>query len=94
MSFLEVASVDVLGSGRGGHDSRRWVTLRTLSVNAGRVVTSKSLLCQVWAGREPTDTERAFVKQLRAKLGDPAARPAWIFYEHGVGYRMGAPGDG
>ena len=69
--------------------------LRILSVNAGRVVTSESLLRQVWDRREPDDTEPvcAFVKQLRAKLGDDAANPAYIFTERGVGYRMPRPGD-
>ena len=69
--------------------------LRILSVNAGRVVTSESLLRQAWDSREPTDTERvrAFVKQIRAKLGDDAARPAFIFNERGVGYRMPRPGE-
>ena len=69
--------------------------LRILSVDAGRVVTSESLLRQVWDGREPTDPGRvrAFVKQLRAKLGDDAANPRWIFNERGVGYRMPRPGE-
>ena len=69
--------------------------LRILSVNAGRVVTSESLLRQAWDSREPTDTERvrAFVKQIRAKLGDDAANPIWIFNERGVGYRMAKPGE-
>ena len=30
---------------------------------------------------------RAFVQKLRAKLGDGAAKPAYIFTERGVGYR-------
>ena len=34
---------------------------------------------------------RNFVKKLRAKLGDDAARPTWIFNERGVGYRMPRP---
>ena len=70
--------------------------LRILSVNAGRVVTSESLLRQAWDGRRPpTDTERVrgFVRQLRVKLGDDAARPAFIFNERGVGYRMPQPGE-
>ena len=69
--------------------------LRILSVHAGRVVTSESLLRQAWDSREPTDTERvrAFVKQIRAKLGDDAANPTWIFNERGVGYRMARPGE-
>ena len=69
--------------------------LRILSVHAGRVVTSESLLRQVWEGREPTGTERvrAFVSQLRAKLGDDAANPTYLFDERGVGYRMATPGE-
>ena len=70
--------------------------LRILSVDAGRVVTSESLVRQAWEGRrEPTDTERvrAFVKQLRTKLGDDASDPRWIFNERGVGYWMPRPGE-
>ena len=52
--------------------------LRILSVDARRVVTSESLLRQDWDAREATDTGRvrAFVKQIRAKLGDDAANPS------------------
>ena len=69
--------------------------LRILSVNAGRVVTSESLLRQVWGVSGSTDTEpvRAFVKKLRSKLGDDASRPAYIFNERGVGYHMPKPGE-
>ena len=67
--------------------------LRILSVNAGSVVTSASLLRRVWGARRATGTEpvRAFVKKLRDKLGDGAADPTWIVTERGVGYRMPAP---
>ena len=33
---------------------------------------------------------RAYGKRLRHRLGDDAARPAWIVNERGVGYRMAA----
>ena len=36
---------------------------------------------------------RAYVKRLRTRLGDDADRPAWIFNERGVGYRMARPGE-
>ena len=51
--------------------------LRVLSLNAGRVTTSETLLNRVWAGRGNGDTKvvRAFVKQLRQKLGDDAGEP-------------------
>ncbi|MYD97657.1 MAG: response regulator transcription factor, partial [Gammaproteobacteria bacterium] len=70
--------------------------LRILSVNAGTVVTSESLLRQAWGNnRNATETDRvrAFVKQLRAKLGDDASNPAYILTVRGVGYRMPKPGE-
>ena len=69
--------------------------LRILSVNAGRVVTSESLLRQAWGARDTADTAavRAFVKKLRAKLGDDPGSPTYIFTERGVGYRMPKPGE-
>ena len=69
--------------------------LRVLSTGGGRVSTVDALLRQVWGGRRAGDPKllRAFVKRLRRKLGDDAARPAHIFTERGVGYRMAAPGD-
>ena len=44
---------------------------------------------------EPLRAKRvhAFVQKLRAKVGDGAAKPAYIFTEHGVGYRMPRPGS-
>ena len=69
--------------------------LRVLSLNAGRVTTYETLLNQVWDGRDngASKVVRAFIKQLRRKLGDDAADPTWIFNERGVGYRMPRPGD-
>ena len=69
--------------------------LRLLSVNAGRVLTSESLLRQLWGDREADDSDpvRSFVRKLRGKLGDSASNPTWIFNERGVGYRMARPDD-
>ena len=69
--------------------------LRVLSLHAGRVVTFDTLLRRVWAGSEDAspNTVRVFVRDLRRKLGDDAASPAYIFNERGVGYRMAGPGD-
>ena len=68
--------------------------LRLLSVNAGRVVGSDVLLRRIWPERrrEGTNVVRTFVATLRRKLRDDAAKPAWIFNERGVGYRMPKPG--
>ena len=69
--------------------------LRVLAHGAGRVLTYEALLRQVWAGRGHGNPKivRAYVKRLRHRLGDDAARPAWIFNERGVGYRMARPGE-
>ena len=69
--------------------------LRALSLNAGDVVTTGTLLHQVWGRRETgeADRVRTAVRRLRRKLGDRAAEPAYIFNEHGVGYRFAGPDD-
>ena len=69
--------------------------LRVLSLNAGRVATFDVLLRKVWGRGDlvgGSERLRAFVKKLRRKLGDDAARPTYIFSERGVGYRMAKPG--
>ena len=70
--------------------------LRILSVNAGRVVTTEALLRQAWGTRKPggdSGRVRAFVKQVRDKLGDDAANPRYVFNQRGVGYRMPMPDE-
>ena len=67
--------------------------LRVLSLNAGRVTTYEMMLREIWGERAAGDMDlvRNFVKKLRAKLGEDAAQPTWIFNERGVGYRMPRP---
>ena len=83
----------------GGRPVRLTVTefelLRLLTANAGRVSTYESLIRQLWNGPDSGDPDRirTFIKQLRRKLGDDAARPAYILNERGVGYRMPKPGE-
>ncbi len=69
--------------------------LRALSANAGGVSTADALLRRVWGGRRAGGPNllRAFVRRLRGKLGDDPGRPAYIFTERGVGYRLAAPRD-
>ena len=69
--------------------------LRTLSLNAGRVVPYEVLVRQVWGERERggPNLVRVFVRSLRRKLGEDADNPAWIFNKRGVGYRMPDPSN-
>ena len=70
--------------------------LRALALDAGQVVTYETLLRRAWSGRPNATAHlvRIVVKNLRRKLGDDAADPAWIFNQRGVGYRMAEPPDG
>ena len=67
--------------------------VRLLSRNAGRATTFDALLCNAWSGKETGNVNlvRNFVKTLRLKLGEDAARPTWIFNVRGVGYLMPKP---
>ena len=67
--------------------------LRIFSTNAGRVVSYDALLRQIWTGPKSGDANlvRNFIKKLRAKIGEDAANPTWIFNVRGVGYRMPRP---
>ena len=69
--------------------------LRVLSASAGRVVTYESLLRRAWAkpdlGPGGPKLVRAIVKGLRRKLGDDAAKPAYVRNVRSVGYRMPKP---
>ena len=73
--------------------STEYEVLRVLSATAGRVSTYRSLLRQAW-GRYPgyvaPKRVHAVVKRLRGKLGEDAARAAYILNVRGVGYRMPA----
>ena len=64
-----------------------------LSVNAGRVLTHRQLVDRVWGSDHTGDTQilRAFVKDIRKKLGDDARNPTYIFTLPRVGYRMAKP---
>ena len=67
-----------------------------LSLNAGRVMTYETLEHRVWSDRAAGDANlvRNFIKKLRAKIGEDAASPTWIFNVRGVGYRMPRPDGG
>ena len=66
--------------------------LCALARNAGGVCSYDHLARRVWSRREHVDPKlvRAFVRRLRAKLGEKADRPAYVLTERGVGYRMPA----
>ncbi len=64
--------------------------LAMLVRNAGRVVTHRQILTEVWGPAHGTDTQylRVFIGQLRQKLEDDPAVPKLVVTEPGIGYRM------
>ncbi|WDL99250.1 response regulator [Alicyclobacillus sp. ALC3] len=70
--------------------------LKTLARNAGRVMTHRQLLHEVW-GEHNYETAghylRVYVGHLRKKLEDDPTSPQLILTEPGVGYRLAADRD-
>ena len=69
--------------------------LLALVRHAGRVVTHRQVLNEVWGPAHADDTQylRVFVGQLRAKIERDSSAPAIILTEPGVGYRIVDGGD-
>jgi len=65
--------------------------LRLLVQHAGKVLTHKFLLGNLWD--EPPDAQylRVYVRQLRQKIEADPERPTYLLTETGIGYRLRAP---
>jgi len=66
--------------------------LTTLIRHAGKVLTHRQLLKEVWGPAHTEDSQnlRFYVAQLRRKLEAVPARPRYLLTEPGVGYRLAA----
>jgi two-component system KDP operon response regulator KdpE len=64
--------------------------LATLAKHAGKVVTHRQLLQEVWGPGSTGQSHylRVYMGQLRHKLEEDAARPRYLLTETGVGYRL------
>jgi len=64
--------------------------LATLVRHAGKVVTQRQLLNEVWGPNtgEQSHYLRVYMAHLRRKLETDPARPRWLLTEPGVGYRL------
>jgi two-component system, OmpR family, KDP operon response regulator KdpE len=67
--------------------------LHVLAREAGRVITHRQLLRQVWGVAYIDDVQylRVFMKQLRQKLEQDPTRPSLLVTTPGVGYRLRPP---
>lgn len=67
--------------------------LALLAQNAGKVLTHRQILKEVWGPGAVSETHylRVFMAQLRRKIEPDPARPRLLLTEPGVGYRLREP---
>jgi two-component system KDP operon response regulator KdpE len=73
---------------------KEYEILQQLVIHAGKVLTHRHLLREVWSSENDDDVVylRVYIRQLRGKLEADPARPALILTEPGVGYRLRVSG--
>jgi two-component system, OmpR family, KDP operon response regulator KdpE len=65
--------------------------LRILVQHAGKVLTHKFLLRELWSDLTDAQYLRVYVRQLRQKIEQNPEQPRYILTETGIGYRLRAP---
>src|SRR5579884_4230014 len=81
----------------GGHEvklsPKEFELLRHLVLQAGKVLTHRHLLREVWGPAQIDEVQylRVFIRSLRQKLEPDPTRPIHILTEPGVGYRLQLP---
>ena len=65
--------------------------LRVLVQHAGKVLTHKFLLGELWDDLTDARYLRVYVRQLRQKIEADPEQPQYILTETGIGYRLRAP---
>jgi len=65
--------------------------LRVLVQHAGKVLTHKFLLGELWDSLTDAQYLRVYVRQLRQKIEADPERPHFVLTETGIGYRLRAP---
>jgi two-component system KDP operon response regulator KdpE len=82
---------------RAGHEvklsPKEFELLRHLVTHAGKVLTHRYLLREVWGPAQEHEVQylRVFIRGLRQKLEPDPTRPTHILTELGVGYRLQLP---
>jgi two-component system, OmpR family, KDP operon response regulator KdpE len=65
--------------------------LRVLVQHAGKVLTHKLLLGELWDDLTDAQYLRVYVRQLRQKIEADPEQPQYVLTETGIGYRLRAP---
>jgi two-component system, OmpR family, KDP operon response regulator KdpE len=67
---------------------REYDVLRLLIAHAGKVLTHRFILREVWGGDADVQYLRIYIRALRQKIETDPERPRHILTETGVGYRL------
>jgi two-component system, OmpR family, KDP operon response regulator KdpE len=70
---------------------REYNLLRLLVSHAGKVLTHKFILHELWSGETDVQYLRIYIRALRQKIEPDPEQPHYIRTEQGVGYRLRAP---
>ena len=70
---------------------REYDLLRLFVAHAGKVLTHRFILREVWGGEGQIQYLRIYIRALRQKIEATPEQPQYILTEQGVGYRMRAP---
>ena len=70
---------------------KEYELLRVFVQHAGKVLTHKFLLKELWDAQVDAQYLRVYVRHLRQKIESDPELPRYILTETGVGYRMQAP---
>jgi two-component system KDP operon response regulator KdpE len=72
---------------------KEYELLRVLVQHAGKVLTHRFLLQELWDATTDSQYLRVYVRQLRQKIEPDPERPQYILTETGIGYRLRAADD-
>ena len=72
---------------------KEYELLRILVQHAGKVLTHKFLLGELWDQLTDAQYLRVYVRQLRQKIEVDPERPQFVLTETGIGYRLRAPDE-
>lgn len=70
---------------------KEYELLRLLVLHAGKVLTHKFLLDQLWGDVTDAQYLRVYVRQLRQKIEQDPEQPQYLLTETGIGYRLRSP---
>jgi two-component system KDP operon response regulator KdpE len=89
--MIDLASKSVTRAGTAVHlTPTEWRMLEFLARNPGALVTRQTLLKEIWASEQVSDSGylRLYMSQLRKKLEADPANPRHLLTESGMGYRL------